>query len=466
MPKIPGFPFEPCRDRGFVIIKNRHALNTRVVIQADPEGNIVRQGSTGSSSFYYPKPNALAFGGLTPGQYRVLAEREGTQRSLSVDVTAGGVHEMVLRLGHPLPENTRKKVTDNVTCEPTIFPHEEEEEPRTSGTSGATERYLMSLEPSTRPPRTKKRKKKRGPIAVWQDHHALSRYDLPVLDLINNERRYLDSHIAVYTGMRFDFLLLHYFCSELLRELIPEEPKFADVRWLRHPFDKSPGKYRWGDIRDFLQNIGGRVNDNNEAHAWFLLACNPHLFGNTLVDEMESTVDYYYNSMGVIDIKLPEKFAAILDGAGLLPSHCPDCQKKRESAYKSLSDALEAIRPKDKPGGVLLQILVPQPIVNKTAYITRTSNGTFLNGTPEKDHPDCLKTLLQIRTTETRDIPHYTTLQVRLLTSRLVDPDSGVIIYEITKPGSKITEQYRKHVATIVKDIVAFHRETFFVHCK
>lgn len=478
MPRIPGYPIEACSQRGVIIVKDRcHAPGVEIAVLAN-DGRTVRAGTANSgSSAYFAKAKAFAFGGLSPDKYEIVTTLNGVRVSLSVFVTAGGVHESVLKIAHGFPYDINEQILKRIKCEPTIFPHNTPAfaEPIPSGSGiGATARYLMHLEPSTRKSKRGKRKIKRSAIAVWKDHSKLSRYDLPVEELIAREREYLSTHIAVYTGMRFDFLLLQYFSSELLRVLIPDQPQLAEMCWLRHPFDDQPAKYRWGDIRDFvksrqLQYPGGRavIDDNSPEQAWFLLSCNPHLFGNTLTDAMESTVDYYYDSIGVINIDIFEKIAEILDSAGLLPNDCLTCKEKRRSIFQAMSDALEAIRPSTKPGGVLLQILLPQKIVNEVAYITRTNDGSFTNGTPASEHLNCLETLLRIRDASypVDKIDNYATLQVRILTSRLIEPNSGVIIHEVMMPSDAAKNQFRGKMAALAQDILDFHTLQSFKHC-
>ena len=61
-----------------------------------------------------------------------------------------------------------------------------------------------------------------------------------------------------------------------------------DITWFRNPFAQVP-KNIILDVSSYLSLHGENILDNKASTAWNLISCNPHLFGNTLSDTMEST---------------------------------------------------------------------------------------------------------------------------------------------------------------------------------
>lgn len=155
---------------------------------------------------------------------------------------------------------------------------------------------------------------------------------------------------------------------------------------------------------------GGNILDNKTTTAWNLISCNPYLFGNTLTDAMESTVDYWWDDNNVAPPNLEDIINQSLRSLNL-------CLKDPEK-YKELVEKLQKTMDLIKADhGVLSQIFIPHEEVNNITYIAKA------NGIEDKEHPNALKSLIDLQYRKTQEIANYDTLQVRLLAGRLINPD-------------------------------------------
>ncbi len=469
----PARVVQGCSGRGTVIVYDRcHPLGLEVRLTPGDPSHGGRRGfaSSGGGPFNSIKKRRFDFPALSPGAYTLratLGDREPLE--LALEVEADEVVEVSVRVTHhPALRLRREEIIARLATTDPGWDYERhecdvDEVFARQARTGPTATYLMSKEPGVRTALRQagrpNRRGKLGPVAVWKNHHYFKQYTLPVEAIIQREHERLRTHVPLYTGMAFDFLLLHYFCRELVAQGVGDQA-LAEVRWFRHPLSRSPYERntRYADVRDLLAKLtmtGQRINDNDTKYSWQLQSCNAHLFGNALVSSEESTVDFYWDGMIVNAQNIETIMGEVLDEAGMLPASCGTCAAARRSALERMLAALDRVRPAECPKGVLFQLLVPHAIVNQVAYITRTVKQEMRNnGEPDTDHPDCLRTLVGMQTATATSLSSYEDLQVRLYLPLVLQPGSGIVIHQYCNAPDRDIEELQREVSAAVAQLL------------
>jgi hypothetical protein len=270
--------------------------------------------------------------------------------------------------------------------------------------------------------------------------------ELPVSKIIARESEFLTTHVPVYTAFHKSVFLLHSFAQSVL-SLIP--PPTSQLRrdprtivWFRNPLARIPARNLGSTVSSlFALRAGLQILDNTPPMAWQLISCNPLLFGNVLEDEMESTADYYWNASSVSAPKIEDIVLETLDSCKLLE----DREDVRERLILDLTRTLELI---SGERGILYQLFIPHDEVNKTLYVCGK------NGKPyEGQSASALETLLSLQYKKPEEISNYTTMQVRALANRLINPNvaSEFPVFHYTDVNEAHVQAFRKSVDQIVR---------------
>jgi hypothetical protein len=270
--------------------------------------------------------------------------------------------------------------------------------------------------------------------------------ELPISKIIARESEFLATHVPVYTAFHKSVFLLHAFTQSVLAlipppaQQLPRDPR--TIVWFRNPLAKIPVLNLGNTIADFFALREGRpILDNAPALAWQLIACNPLLFGNTLADEMESTADYFWNASSVSAPKVKDVVLETLNSCKLLEGQ----RDVRERLILDLTKALDLI---SGDRGVLYQLFIPHDEVNKTLYVCGK------NGIPDEEQSaGALETLLTLQYKNPGEILNYTTMQVRALANRLINPNvaSEFPVFYYTDVNEEQIQAFRKSVDLIVR---------------
>lgn len=457
--------------RGTIIVRNESHPGVQLEVRIEPvgrfAGGVTPSGRVGYSSsgnmFYNVKERLFSFGGLTPGTYKVSAKLNQRQYSQQVQLEPGQSIKLSACIGHSGGVLSEEELLQSVTCVDTLFAEQHpdldfEVDSITEKRIAPTTRYLSSQRTQAKSSAPRGRKHMVfGPVTIWKYHPTFSQYKLPLDLILQRETDHLDSHVPVYTATSFEKLVLQDFLRELVRQAFPDSEKLARVWWVRNPLDLPARFARYEHIWDLIYVLQGptRVNDNLPNQAWMLQSCNPHLFGNTLVDSEESTVDYYYDGMSVIQVKIIDLVIDFLTRMKLIDSKCASCTVSVKTWRERLKAALELAQPKEPPRGVLFQVFIPHERVNQVAYISKTNRGNRNNGQPDEDNTNALETLLRIQTDGAHQVPNYSTLQVRLLVPYLMHPDNELRVFRYTNASEDAMRTFHATIATLVNEVLS-----------
>ncbi|MFC7782589.1 SidE phosphodiesterase domain-containing protein [Legionella taurinensis] len=229
---------------------------------------------------------------------------------------------------------------------------------------------------------------------------------IPTKPCIEEELQLAETHVSIYHATTKASYALDLFCRELKR--LSEGANH--VAWLRDFHSKPRGRI-YTEIEEIKSKMSdGRSVDNSENVSWNLLSCSPSLWQNADFASEESTVDYFYNNSSVTRLNFKTILHDLWDKEGLLVGQ-NDLRKKLVDDFNELVND-----PAFGSQGVIYQFMIPHHLVDEMAYISKE------NGIYDPSNPSALNTLLKLKTPE-QQAPNHHTLQVRLLVSKVINPD-------------------------------------------
>ncbi|MGL4540087.1 MAG: hypothetical protein ACRCU0_03830 [Candidatus Rhabdochlamydia sp.] len=306
--------------------------------------------------------------------------------------------------------------------------------------------YLQFLQNRQAPTQHFMTSLKRAPSTKDNQNYLLEYINaLPFEKIIHQETSLLNSHVPLYSACSKKVYLIQTFTKQLIslaKNDISLKRPLHDITWFRNPLAKMP-KNIIPDVSSYLSLYGENILDNKVSTAWNLISCNPHLFGNTLSDAMESTLDYWWDDNNVTAPSLEDIVNESFQSLNLYPKNF----RKQEHLIKKLEKTVDLIQAKH---GVLFQIFIPHEEVNEITYISKA------NGVQDETHPDALKSLLDIQYKKTDEIINYKTMQVRLLTGRFINPDhtADYRIHTYYNFSAQQNEQFHFDIACIIQELL------------
>lgn len=267
---------------------------------------------------------------------------------------------------------------------------------------------------------------------------------LPVnpLELIRVEKHYKNTHIPVYHAHPRYLLAYRMLSEELIKRERGGGSGWEGVTWVRSPYQKPPGDgVIYGNVEEFANRYGlnnevSLKGDNGMIGSWNLLSCNPSFFQNTNIASEESTADFLFSGMEVSPPDMEKWFDDVSVSIG-----------RNIDSYR-LSKEMLSISKKHCSSDILLQILIPNELVNQVCYISKD------RGIVDGNNKDAFHTLKMIQNPDTaKSVVNFDSLQVRVYAPLMINPDIG--------PKIKVIEYGRFSKADLSEDIISIANEIF-----
>lgn len=259
---------------------------------------------------------------------------------------------------------------------------------------------------------------------------------IPTRACIEEEHQLSETHVSIYHATTKASYALDLFCRELKK--LSEGANH--VAWLRDFHSKPRGKM-YTEIEEVKSKMSdGRSVDNSENISWNLLSCSPSLWQNADFASEESTVDYFYNNSSVIRLDFKTIIHDLLDKVQLLVGHDHLRKQLVDDFYELVND------PTFGSQGVIYQFMIPHHLVDEIAYISKE------NGIYDPSNPSALDTLIKLKTPE-QEAPNHHRLQVRLLVSKVINPDIAKLIqvHNHVNMQTELHDTLKNRVAAMAK---------------
>lgn len=258
---------------------------------------------------------------------------------------------------------------------------------------------------------------------------------MPYLAVAKNETDVIQTHVSVVHATKPQSYALDRFCRAL-------SDGQENIAWIRTSPICQIGGAKKNMTFDYIKDSAGQTvgGDNTDRRAWHLLSCCPSFWQNTNIASEESTADYFFSKMGVIDHDFSKLINQALDYHKLMTND----QNGRQALVKRFSEITS--HPDYNERGVIYQYLIPHELVDEVAYISKQ------NGVPDPDNPKALDTLKRLKTPG-ETVVNQDTLQVRLYVPKLLDPNFSKQITVVNHFGmdDKLRQEFDESIVALAK---------------
>lgn len=263
--------------------------------------------------------------------------------------------------------------------------------------------------------------------------------------IIQKELDFSHNYRVFYHGQDRVFMLFHDIYKGLY-ELVKKKD-LCDFIMLRIPA-KDTGKFP--TIQKFLShciNNGTIYNDSFDHLDEIrkrLICLNPSLFGNTHVPG-ECTLDYFMGSFSIGHVDIMDLIKNVFNSFKIAPLF-----SKYETELRELNSLL--LRSEETKTGALLQIFIPEPLVNKLTYRCEPYGNLYY----KDKHPEIHAASADLDEYKQGGHSHPWKLdatQFRLLINETtLNPKSGIKMFRYCNK-TKNVERYEQKLKNLLKNI-------------
>lgn len=268
--------------------------------------------------------------------------------------------------------------------------------------------------------------------------HELKKYKSIIDTAMARERKFLDTHYVLYHGQRNELCLLQDFLKALFHALeIHATPK--DFEMMRAWFDALEKV----ETNDYL-NQRGTWNYNGKE----IFCANLSLFAN-LQTSTSCTFHYFISDFNLMPYG-PENFIKeIFNHFGF--------------DGKYIDELLKLVKNIRTAEGRLFQVFIPKNKIDQFVYLSEMGATPWSRSIVDKEFDYALgrhrtiAPILELYQTDPASVAHMDQLQARVICSRnlMLNPKSGIKVFEYTTIPQAKFESYHKDLARITDEIIA-----------
>ena len=267
--------------------------------------------------------------------------------------------------------------------------------------------------------------------------HELKKYKSIIDKAITREKEFLDTHYVLYHGQRNELCLLQDFLKKLFHamEIRASAKDFEMMRAWFDALDKV-------ETNDYLNTRGTWSYNGKE-----IFCANLSLFGNRN-NSTSCTFHYFISDFNLTPFGPDSFLKEIFNHFGF--------------DLKYIDELLKLVKNIRTPEGRLFQVFIPKKKIDQFVYLSSTGATPWANPIVAKEFDYTLwrhrsiAPILDLYQTNPGSIKDIDALQARVICSKnlMLNPRSGVKVFEYTTIPHDKFENYHINLAQITEDVV------------